>query len=130
MKLRPGMTANLTITVDSKNDVLAVPNAAFRFTPDNATASNAQGQGRRNNTIWILDEDAQPQAKTVHTGITDGTRTEITGDDIAEGMLVITADTSKKPAANANNAGQRQGGGLNFGMPGVGGFNGPRGGGR
>jgi HlyD family secretion protein len=124
------MTANLTITVDSKNDVLAVPNAAFRFTPDSATASNGQGQGRRNNTIWILDEDAQPQAKTVHTGITDGTRTEITGDDIAEGMLVITADTSKKPAANANNAGQRQGGGLNFGMPGVGGFNGPRGGGR
>jgi len=129
MKLRPGMTANLTITVDSKNNVLAVPNAAFRFTPDSATASSTQGQGRRNNTIWILGEDGQPEAKTVRTGITDGTRTEITGDDIGEGMLVITADTSKKAPANPN-TGQRQGGGLNFGVPGVGGFGGQRGGGR
>jgi HlyD family secretion protein len=128
MKLRPGMTANLTITVDSKSDVLAVPNAAFRFTPESATAPNGQAQNRRNNTIWILDEDGQPQARTVHTGITDGTRTEITGEGIAEGMAVITADTSKKTAATPN-TGQRQGGGMNFGMPGVGGF-GPRGGGR
>jgi HlyD family secretion protein len=32
-KLKPGMTANLTITIDERNDVLKVPNAALRFTP-------------------------------------------------------------------------------------------------
>jgi HlyD family secretion protein len=33
MKLKPGMTANITITVDQRNDALKVPNAALRYTP-------------------------------------------------------------------------------------------------
>jgi HlyD family secretion protein len=33
MKLKPGMTANITITVDQRNNVLKVPNAALRYTP-------------------------------------------------------------------------------------------------
>jgi HlyD family secretion protein len=128
-KLRPGMTANLTITVDSKTDALVVPNAAFRFTPD---ATSGQPQGRRANTIWILDENGQPQSKTVRTGIADGSRTEIISDDIEEGTPVITGDLSKK--TSNNNSGQRQGG-TSFGMPGVGGGGfgggfGSRGGGR
>jgi HlyD family secretion protein len=130
MKLRPGMTANLTITVDRKDNVMVVPNAAFRFTPDGAAASS-QPQGRRGNTIWLLDENGQPQAKAVRTGITDGSRTELIADDIAEGTAVITGDLSKKAPASNTNSGQRQGGGLSFGMPGVGGIGGgPRGGGR
>jgi HlyD family secretion protein len=133
MKLRPGMTANLTITVASKDDVLAVPNAAFRFTPDTASkpASQPQAEGRRasGSTIWILDDAGQPQAKSVRTGITDGSRTEVIADDLDEGMLVITGDLAKKPAANATNSGQRQGG-MGFGMPGMGSFGGRRGGGR
>src|SRR5687768_5723799 len=50
-KLKPGMTANLTITIDERNDVLKVPNSALRFTPQDATrqrsgnANGAQGQG-------------------------------------------------------------------------------------
>ncbi|HBB96190.1 MAG TPA: hypothetical protein DC054_12440, partial [Blastocatellia bacterium] len=53
-KLKPGMTANLTITIDERNNVLKVPNAALRFTPQDATGQktgsgtgNANGQGRR-----------------------------------------------------------------------------------
>src|SRR5215218_2481221 len=52
-KLKPGMTANLTITIDERNNVLKVPNSALRFTPQDAnrqrTGNNAaaQGQGRR-----------------------------------------------------------------------------------
>jgi HlyD family secretion protein len=51
-KLKPGMTANLTITIDERNNVLKVPNAALRFTPQDGTrqrsgnASGAQGQGQ------------------------------------------------------------------------------------
>ena len=50
-KLKPGMTANLTITIDERNDVLKVPNSALRFTPQDATrqrtrsANGAQGEG-------------------------------------------------------------------------------------
>jgi len=50
-KLKPGMTANLTITIDERNNVLKVPNAALRFMPQDAgtqrTGSSGNGQGRR-----------------------------------------------------------------------------------
>ena len=55
-KLKPGMTANLTITIDERNNVLKVPNAALRFIPQDATGQrsgpgsgtgNSNGQGRR-----------------------------------------------------------------------------------
>jgi HlyD family secretion protein len=49
-KLKPGMTANLTITIDERNDVLKVPNSALRFIPQDATRqrSAASGQGGAN----------------------------------------------------------------------------------
>lgn len=53
-KLKPGMTANLTITIDERNNVLKVPNSALRFMPQDAartgnrnSAGNGTGQGRR-----------------------------------------------------------------------------------
>ena len=55
-KLKPGMTANLTITIDERNNVLKVPNSALRFTPQDASGQRTgagggqgqgQGQGRR-----------------------------------------------------------------------------------
>jgi HlyD family secretion protein len=55
--LKPGMTANLTITIDERNNVLKVPNSALRFRPQDANgnsqrggggnAAGGQGQGRR-----------------------------------------------------------------------------------
>ncbi|HEX6732474.1 MAG TPA: efflux RND transporter periplasmic adaptor subunit, partial [Pyrinomonadaceae bacterium] len=39
-KLKPGMTANLTITIDERNNVLKVPNASLRFRPSTATGRN------------------------------------------------------------------------------------------
>ncbi len=47
-KLKPGMTANLIITIDERNNVLKVPNAALRFTPQDASARRGQGQGQGN----------------------------------------------------------------------------------
>ena len=55
-KLKPGMTANLTITIDERNNVLKVLNSALRFTPQDGTRQRTgagagqgqgQGQGRR-----------------------------------------------------------------------------------
>jgi HlyD family secretion protein len=54
-KLKPGMTANLTITIDERNNVLKVPNSALRFTPTDAsgqrigrgTGSGGNGGGQR-----------------------------------------------------------------------------------
>jgi HlyD family secretion protein len=52
-KLKPGMTANLIVTIDERNNVLKVPNSALRFTPTDAngqrtgSASGGQGNGQR-----------------------------------------------------------------------------------
>ena len=46
-KLKPGMTANLIITIDERNNVLKVPNAALRFTPQDATRQRGQGNRDR-----------------------------------------------------------------------------------
>src|SRR4030095_8186143 len=51
-KLKPGMTTNLTFTVDERNNVLKVPNSALRFMPQDAgqrtgNGGNGNGQGRR-----------------------------------------------------------------------------------
>ena len=48
-KLKPGMTANLTITIDERNNVLKVPNAALRFRPQTANAQN-RSNGDNNGT--------------------------------------------------------------------------------
>ena len=44
MKLKPGMTANLTITVDQRENVLRVANAALRYTPPGAKREDLRGQ--------------------------------------------------------------------------------------
>ena len=49
-KLKPGMTTNLTFTIDERTNVLKVPNAALRFTPQDTTgqrSGNVNWQGRR-----------------------------------------------------------------------------------
>lgn len=47
-KLKPGMTANLTVTIDERNDVLKVPNSALRFTPQTTDAAQTRsGNGQR-----------------------------------------------------------------------------------
>jgi HlyD family secretion protein len=45
-KLKPGMTANLTITIDERNDVLKVPNSALRFTPQDGSRQRTRAQGQ------------------------------------------------------------------------------------
>ncbi|MGH9873862.1 MAG: efflux RND transporter periplasmic adaptor subunit [Pyrinomonadaceae bacterium] len=48
-KLKPGMTANLTITIDERNNVLKVPNSALRFTPTDASGQRlGRGTGNSN----------------------------------------------------------------------------------
>src|SRR5918997_1491034 len=46
-KLKPGMTANLTITIDERADVLKVPNAALRFTPQLTEEQRAERRAAR-----------------------------------------------------------------------------------
>jgi HlyD family secretion protein len=114
LKLKPGMTANVTATVAETRDVLTVPNAALRFRPEGAN-SGRERSGRQ--AVWTVGEDGKPQRKAVRTGLTDGTRTEIVSGEVKPGDEVITGQLTRS-AANRPAA-------RNPMMP-----SGPRGGGR
>jgi HlyD family secretion protein len=148
LKLKPGMTANITVTVASKDNVLTVPNAALRFTPSglsnediqqmlpqrpgqrpagaNAEARvNGAGQGNRGargngqrGVLWTLDAAGQPLPKGIRTGLTDGTRTEVIGADLAEGDLVVLGSLEAGAAAATTAPARPTTTGMPFGMPG------------
>ncbi|HTO83035.1 MAG TPA: efflux RND transporter periplasmic adaptor subunit [Methylomirabilota bacterium] len=85
LKLLPGMTANVRITLQNADAALKVPNAALRFQPDGAPAKPAGTAAR----VWVLSAKGQPQPVDVRTGITDGIFTELLGEDVHAGERVI-----------------------------------------
>jgi HlyD family secretion protein len=95
LRLRPGMTANVTFAYADKADVLRVPNAALRYRPSaellpkaaETSPKAAHVSGQR--TLWLL-RAGQPLAVTVKLGISDGSQTEIAEGDLKEGDDVIT----------------------------------------
>ena len=90
LKLKPGLTANVTIYTLEKNDVLTVPAKALRFQPNEALLKDGQTiedcEGQRK--VWTLEGNVF-KAHKVETGTTNGVTTEITGG-IAEGTEVLT----------------------------------------
>ncbi len=90
LKLKPGLTANVTIFTLEKNDVLAVPSKALRFIPTEAllekgqTISDCEGEHK----LWTLDGNTF-KAHKVEIGTTNGIMTEIVSG-ISEGTEVRT----------------------------------------
>ena len=80
LKLKPGLTANVTIYTLEKNDVLAVPSKALRFMPNEAILKEGQviEDVEAPRKLWTL-EGNKFKAHKVETGITNGMMTEITG---------------------------------------------------
>jgi HlyD family secretion protein len=115
--LRPGMTATADIVTSEKQNVLLVPNAALRFSPDQKARSSQSGgvtsvlmpprRGNRNRgnrevsigrgsrqTIYVVGEDGKPKALQVTVGETNGSQTEVMGKGLAPGMEVIVGRRS------------------------------------
>lgn len=108
--LRPGMTATATITVAEAADALLVPNAALRYAPPAAAEESEGGSGliglimpRRpaatrgeasGRAVWVL-RGGTPVEVPVIPGDSDGTRTAVSGEGLAEGDAVITAQRAR-----------------------------------
>ena len=114
-KLKPGMTANITFQIDSKEDVLRVPIAALRYTPLLAqvrpedrhyleTATNVQSatgakrtagekadmaQSRQRRIVWVHDGPLL-RAVPVTLGLMENQYAEVLQGEINEGQAVIT----------------------------------------
>lgn len=104
--LLPGMTANVSLIVKERENVIVVPNSAFRFKPIDLKANTAMqgspGGGKLNiaevaaPAVYKLDKKT-PVKVEVKKGITDGQNTEIIsgiseGEDIITGIVIEKED--------------------------------------
>ncbi len=89
LKLKPGLTANVTIYTLEKNDVLTVPAKALRFMPNEALLQKGQTieDVQSPLKVWTREGDVF-KAHAVETGTTNGITTEIVGG-VAEGTEVL-----------------------------------------
>ncbi|MFT3685183.1 MAG: efflux RND transporter periplasmic adaptor subunit [Phycisphaerales bacterium] len=146
LRLLPYLTANVRFITDKREDVLTVPNAALRWAPADAApmptdtassggprrqrngdqpASDSSGQPRADrpqrkplSRVYVL-RDGLPVAVTVRPGLSDGTVTEVTTDELEDGDTVIigensaaaSSQTTSNPFAPTMNRGGRGGGG-------------------
>lgn len=90
LKLKPGLTANVTIYTAERKGVLSVPSKALRFTPQKETVGKMKivDAASAKNKVWTIEGNSIVAHK-VNIGMTDGTNTQIVGG-IVEGTKVIT----------------------------------------
>lgn len=132
--LRPGMTATAEIVTSERRNVLLVPNAALRFSPEREAARAQRekggvtsmivprrrfgggnrrerevsiGRGSRQN-VYVVGADGNPRAVRVVVGETNGSETEIVGGDLREGMEVITARLAPGQTQERGKASERR----------------------
>jgi len=86
--LKPGMTANVTFVVNSKENVIKIPNSALRFKMPDTPPSKQQG-------VWVI-RGGKSVRVNVKTGISDGEWTELIEGDLKEGEEVIIEIATKK----------------------------------
>jgi HlyD family secretion protein len=99
LKLKPGMTASITVVCAERTDVLKVANAALRFhAPAAWSGKDAAPPPADRKQVWVLRE-GRPASVRVRTGISDGSATEVLAGDLAPGAQVITEAIATKPAA-------------------------------
>jgi len=117
LKLMPGMTANVSFTIEEKKDVLKIPKAALRFYPksehvrkedrkllegaviEEETGANESNQSAREKSetrkkrnrrhVWVKDGGLLKAIEVV-TGISDSRYTELVEGDIEEGRKLVT----------------------------------------
>jgi HlyD family secretion protein len=135
LKLKPGMTANVSVIVAHKDNVLQIKNAALRYRPAEATSGETRGarggsdaakppasgapqrgarreRGTSERTVYVLS-GGRPQPVQIKTGISDGIVTEVM-EGLKEGDRVVTAELSSKSPAGSPPANPFSGGPRRF----------------
>ena len=124
LKLKPGLTANVTIFTQEKNDVLAVESKALRFMPIEAILSEGQKieDVEAPTKVWTLEGNTF-KAHAVQTGMTNGILTEIVsgvdaGTEVLTGFNIIGGEQPQgdqasnpfmpRPRGNNNRQNQQQ----------------------
>jgi HlyD family secretion protein len=141
-RLLPYLTANVQFLVSERHNVLVVPSSALRWTPQPdeqapessgqmgtgfageqkagvASTAKADEEGQTRGVVWV-PTGTQVRAVPVQIGVSNGGLTEVQGDGLKEGVLVVVGKQEKDQEGTAstnpftpqlfrrNNQGQRQ----------------------
>ncbi|EPR36355.1 efflux transporter, RND family, MFP subunit [Desulfovibrio sp. X2] len=104
LRLKPGMTANVTFETARKEGVLKIPAAALRFRPlDAGDRSGRRASGR---SVYVLAPDGRLTAVPVATGIFGDSEVEVTGGKLSDGQKVVVEQTGpRKPGGTGASGG-------------------------
>ena len=107
LKVKPGLTATITIYTLEEEDVLSVPTKALRFRPDpeilkglGITISGEPARSDSTKTVWVKKGDSISPIQVI-PGNTSGDRTGINGN-LQEGDEVVTGLTAEAPKKQEN----------------------------
>lgn len=115
LKLKPGMTANVNIIMEKKENVLMIPNSVLKFRMPPAMAAEITKRKTPQidpsripkdiRALWVLEPEKKPRPVVIRTGSSDGKNTEITvlRGNLKEKDLVVSEllkNDKDKPAAN------------------------------
>ena len=102
LKLRPGMTATITVLINKHDGVLRIPDLALKFNPppeliskladDKLIDTSLIGMRRfppNQGRIWVLDNNKIPRPVAITTGLDNMRYIEITAGELKEGDTVI-----------------------------------------
>jgi len=129
LKLLPYLTADVKFEVDERKDVMLVPNSALRFRPkpeqiargpsssnkEHADAEPDNQQADRKSehdskpaanvgTVWGIDQETSLlHAIPVTVGLSDGTMTEVSGEHLSEGTVVVLGENRTIVTEEVNN---------------------------
>lgn len=103
LKLKPGMTANVSILTAVKKDILKIPNAAMRFRPSDKNKMNAQQKGFG---VWQM-VNGELRRIPVSAGISDGSFTEVISGEIREGQEIIIESLNESKGTSPPVSGPR-----------------------
>ena len=104
MVLLPGMTANIRIPVQVRENVLRVPNPALRFKPVDdkpgpvvKPVPQSQQKGpQTQQTVYVLNSVGKPEPRKIQVGLSDGLYTEVISGDLQEGEAVVLQEVKSK----------------------------------
>lgn len=106
LKLKPGLTANITIYTMEKNNIFLAPMRTFRFTPQETTGIEIPTPQRGEKVVW-LQTTTGIKPILVQTGVSDGINMEIVsgvkeGDQLVTGIQQDQFSQMKQPTENNN----------------------------
>ena len=110
LKLKPGMTANVSITVAEKRNVLKIPNAALRFQPYGEEKESRQSlkiERGTQNRVWVLLADAKLKSVLVKLGTNNIKYYELVEGDLKEGDNIVIGLLGEKRLSKPSGTGSK-----------------------